>query len=316
MKSETMASNISKLKLRPMKVYTHHLNQTPFFEPEKDRSSSITRSNARRSKLLRYGELAERDSVIISPRLKDQKRVKSAYKTSKPSQRDKPSRLSLRQQAIVERSKEVAKEKVRYSSNNIMPTTAFIRDSYANVEDLDRRLTKLDEMLAASPEEVMQKSFDKRAPQQTKIIEKQRATEKAASGTLRLHYLRKLKHSNRSSRFNEDFSQRPSEVTSKTSRLTRSAVYRPHAMAAPSSHQTTTRLTSEQLSKLTSSKRMNVRSSVDESSIKTGSIKIDNLLKEYDQNSKTSLATSLDKDGEEARLRLLIYHKILEMTPQ
>ena len=101
---------------------------------------------------------------------------------------------------------------MRYSSNNIMPTTGFIRDSYANEKELDKRLTKLDEMLAASPEEVMLKSFDKKGPQQMKIIEKQRANEKAASGTLRLHYLRKLKQSNRSSRFNEDFSQQASDV--------------------------------------------------------------------------------------------------------
>ena len=66
----------------------------------------------------------------------------------------------------------MAKEKVRYSSNNIMPTTGFIRDSYANEKELDKRLTKLDEMLAASPEEVMLKSFDKKAPQQMKMIEK------------------------------------------------------------------------------------------------------------------------------------------------
>ncbi len=63
-------------------------------------------------------------------------------------------------------------------------------------------------------------------------------------------------------------------------------------------------------------KRTNLRSSVDESSVRTGSIKIDNLLREYDQHSKASVATSLDREGEESRLRQLIYHKILEMTPQ
>ena len=104
--SEILSDRPRKLPLRPMRVYKGHIESNRYYAPEKDRSESLVRghNSVRRGKLLRYSELQKRDSVVISDRFKSESpdEDKPVYMSH---HMPKPSRLNLRQQAIVERSR-------------------------------------------------------------------------------------------------------------------------------------------------------------------------------------------------------------------